>query len=74
MAKKVTFYYHKDCEGCKELRPLVKRAAKVKGYEFTQINVEECETKFCDSLEFVPTVVLDSKKLNMKQMENFLGA
>ena len=72
MAKKVTFYYHKDCDGCKELRPLVKRAAKVKGYEFKQVDVEKCETKFCDNLQFVPTIVLNSKKLNMKQMEKFL--
>ena len=74
MAKQVTFYYHKDCEGCKDLRPLVKRAAEMKGYEFTQVDVEECSTKFCDNLQFVPTIVLNDKKLNMKQMEKFLDS
>ena len=74
MAKQVTFYYHSDCEGCKELRPLVKRAAKMRGLVFKEINVEECETRFCNSLEFVPTVVLDGKKLSMKKMENFLDS
>ena len=73
MAKKVTFYYHKDCEFCKDLRPLVKRAAKAKGLMFEQINVETCETRFCNSLEFVPTIVLSGKKLNKKQVEKFLG-
>ena len=74
MAKKVTFYYHKDCDFCKDLRPLIKKAAKSKGLKFRQVNVETCETKFCDTLEYVPTVVLDGKKLNAKKIENFLGS
>ena len=74
MAKQVTFYYHKDCGFCKDLRPLVKRAAKAKGLGFEQINVEKCTTRFCNSLEFVPTVVVNDKKLNAKQVEKFLDS
>ena len=74
MVKKVTFYYHKDCEGCKDLRPLVKKAAKAKGLKFEQINVESCETRFCNNLEFVPVLVLNGKKLSPKKIENFLSS
>ena len=73
MTKKVTFYYHRDCDGCKELRPLVKKAAKMKGLDFKQVDVEKCETKFCDALSYVPVVVLDGKKLSPKKIENFLS-
>ena len=74
MVKHVTFYYHEDCEGCKDLRPLVKRAAEMKGYKFKQINVEKCSTDFCEKMQYVPTIVLNDKKLNMKQVEKFLSS
>ena len=73
MAKQITFYYHKDCGFCEDLKPLVKKAAKMKGYGFKQVDVETCETKFCNALSYVPVVVLDGKKLSPKKIENFLS-
>ena len=73
MAKQVTFYSHKDCGFCGDLRPLVKKAAKSKGLKFVEVDVEKCESKFCDALSYVPVVVLDGKKLSAKKIENFLS-
>ena len=74
MVNQVTFYSHKDCGFCADLLPLVKKAAKSKGLKFVEVDIEECETKFCDNLQFVPTIVLNSKKLNVKQVEKFLDS
>ena len=73
MAKQVTFYSHKDCGFCDDLKPLIKKAAKSKGLKFKEIDIEKCKTKLCDNLQFVPTIVVDSKKLNAKQIEKFLS-
>ena len=72
MVKKVTFYYHNDCDGCKELKPLIKKVAKAKGLKFKEINVEKCSTRFCDALTYVPAVVIDGKKLSINKIEKFL--
>ena len=73
MAKKtLSFYYHTDCGACKELQPAFKEIAKLKGWKFEKINVENCKSKICDNMEYVPTVYVGKKKLNFKAMEKLL--
>jgi len=70
--KKLTFYYHKDCEACGELKPRFKEVAKLKGWKFRQVNVEKCKTKICDDLDYVPTIYVGRKKLTIEGMEKLL--
>ena len=74
MPKKLTFYYHKDCDACGELKPRFKEVAKLKGWTFRQVNVEKCKTKICDDLDAVPTVYVGRKKLTIEGMEKLLEA
>ena len=70
--KTLTYYWHPDCEGCRELKPVFKEIAKEKGWKYKEIDVADCETKICGTIEYVPTVYLDKKKLDFKDMEKML--
>jgi len=72
MVKTLTYYWHPMCSGCEEAKPLFKELAEIKGWKFKEINIENCETKTCDSLEYVPTVFLGRKKLSIDEMEDLL--
>ena len=72
MVKKVTLYYHKDCDGCMELKPILKKVARSKGWKYKQVNIERCKTPVCDSLGYVPAIEINGRLLNEKQMETFL--
>ena len=74
MPKKLTFYYHNDCDACLELKPRFKEVAKLKGWTFKQVNVEKCKTNICDRMEYVPTVYVGRKKLTIDGMEKLLEA
>lgn len=73
MAKTVTFYFSEYCEGCHTLEPIVKEAAQKKGLKFKTVDVESCNTKRCDSMEWVPSVYIGRKELSMEELEAFLN-
>jgi len=73
MVKTLRYYWHPDCAGCEELRPAFKELAGLKGWRFKAINVENCKTKICDDLEYVPTIFIGRKKLDVKEMEKLLS-
>jgi len=72
MVKNITLYYHKDCYGCMELKPELKKVARSKGWKYRQVNVERCKTKFCDEIDVVPLIVVDGKTLSESEMEAFI--
>ena len=72
MVQKVTLYYHKDCYGCMKLKPILKKVARSKGWKYSARNIEKCNTKLCDSIEYVPTLIVDGKRLNENDLEAFL--
>jgi len=55
-----------------ELKPILKKVARSKGWKYTQKDIEKCKTKLCDSIEYVPALIVDGKRLNEKQIEAFL--
>ena len=71
--KTLSYYWHPDCDACGELKPVFKKIAKLKGWKYKAINVEKCETKICDTMDYVPTVYVDKKKLDFKDMEKLLN-
>lgn len=72
MVDKLTFYYHPMCGGCMEVKPLIKEIAVIKGWKYSEVNVEHCKTKICDDIQFVPTIFLDDKKLDFKEIDTLL--
>lgn len=70
--KTLSYYWHPDCGACKELKPAFQEIAKLKGWKYKEINVEKCETKICDDIEYVPTVFIGNKKLDFGDMEKIL--
>ncbi|GAH49719.1 unnamed protein product [marine sediment metagenome] len=71
--KTLRYYWSPDCSGCEELKPAFKELAKLKGWKYREINVENCKSKICDDIEYVPTVFIGRKKLNLKEMEKMLN-
>ncbi|GAG53863.1 unnamed protein product [marine sediment metagenome] len=67
--KTLSYYWHPDCDACEELKPVFKKLANLKGWKYQEINVEKCETKICKTLDYVPTIYVDSKKLDFENME-----
>ena len=72
MIKKVTLYFHDMCGGCQELKPILKKTARSKGWKYTEKNIEKCKTKLCEDVEYVPTLVVDGKKLSENEMYAFI--
>ncbi len=73
MVKTLRYYWHPDCGGCEELKPAFKELAELKGWKYKEINIETCKSKRCNAMEYVPTVFVGSKKLNLKEMEKLLN-
>ena len=69
----LTFYYSTGCPGCNELEPVVREAARKKGMKFRKVNVDECNTKTCESMAFVPTVYIGKRELSMGELEGLVG-
>jgi len=55
------------------LKPAFKELAKLKGWKYKEVNVETCESKICNSLDYVPTVFIGRKKLDLNDMERLLN-
>ena len=73
MVKTLSYYWHPGCDGCVELKPAFKELAQLKGWKYKEINVENCKTKICNDLDYVPTVFIGKKKLDLKEMEKLLN-
>ncbi len=55
------------------MKPAFKEVAKLKGWKYSEINVETCKSQICDEIECVPTVFVGNKKLDFKEMEKLLN-
>jgi len=69
MSRKITVYYSPDCLGCMELKPIIKEVAKIKKWKYEEVNVDNCDTKICQDLDYVPTIFVDGRKLSIEEME-----
>ena len=73
MAKTLRYYWDPSCGICEELKPAFKELARLKGFKYKELNVETCKSKICNELEYVPTVYVGNKKLDLKEMEKLLN-
>jgi thioredoxin-like negative regulator of GroEL len=69
MTKTITFYWHPECDGCHELKPIIKEVARIKKWRFEEVNIDNCDNEICQSLEYVPTIFIDGRKLSIEEME-----
>lgn len=63
----ITVYKHDGCGGCRELLPVIKKLAKKRKIPLKVINVENCKTKKCDSLGYVPYIEYRGKEIKTSQ-------
>jgi len=73
MVKEITFYYHPMCSGCMEIKPIIKEIAEMKGWKYNEINVVGCKTKICNDLEYVPTIFVDGRQIELEDMDKLLS-
>jgi len=73
MVETLRYYWLPGCGGCEELKPAFKELAKLKGWKYKEVNVETCESKICNSLDYVPTVFIGRNKLDLNDMERLLN-
>ena len=69
MSRKITFYYLIDCEGCVELKPIIREIARIKKWKYEEVDVDKCDTKICQDIKYVPTIFIDDRKLSLDEME-----
>jgi len=55
------------------LKPAFKEVAELKGWNYKEINVENCKSKICNGLDYVPTIYVGDKKLDLNAMEKLLN-
>jgi len=55
------------------LKPAFKELAKLKGWRYKEYNVQTCKSKICNNIEYVPTVYVGSKKLDLSEMDKLLS-
>jgi len=70
--KTLSFYVQKDCGACKEARPAFQEIARLKGWKFKEIDVEKCKTKICNNLDYVPTIYIGKKKIELDELEKLI--
>ena len=55
------------------MKPAFKELAKLKGWKYKEYNVKNCKSKRCNDIEYVPTVFVGRKKLDLNEMEKLLS-
>ncbi len=73
MVKTLRFYWDPSCGVCEELKPAFKELAELKRWRYKEYNVATCKSKICNDLEYVPTVFIGRKQLDLKEMEKLLN-
>lgn len=65
-------YITRWCEACKGELPKIRRSASKLGLTPQIIDVDRCNVKKhprCETVEFVPTVMLDGREISVQQLE-----
>lgn len=73
MVKEITFYYHPMCSGCMEIKPIIKEIAGMKGWAYHEVNVVGCKTKICNEIEYVPTIFVDGREIELEDVNKLLS-
>ena len=55
------------------MKPVFRELATLKGWKYREVNVETCKSKICNSLEYVPTVFIGRRKLDLKEMDKMIN-
>ena len=71
-SKGITAFYAPWCGNCRIVIPKLRAYARRKGYRFEKINVENCKTETCESIGYVPHVLMNGRPMSDKQLERIL--
>jgi len=61
---KITAFYADWCGNCHTIIPKLRAYAKRNGYKFEKINVDKCHTEACESVDYVPHVMVDGRPMS----------
>ncbi len=70
--KGITAFYAPWCGNCHVILPKVEAYARRKGYKFEKINLDKCKTETCDSVDYVPQILLDGRPMSDAQLERII--
>ena len=69
---KITAFYAPWCGNCEAILPKVKAYAKRNGMAFEKIDVDRCGTDQCDSIEYVPSILVDGRPMSDALLEKII--
>ena len=69
---KITAFYAPWCGTCHTILPKVEAYARRNGMMFEKVNVEQCKTDTCESVDFVPHILVDGRPMSDAQLERII--
>ena len=70
---KITAYFAPWCGNCHTIIPKVKAYAKRNGIAFEKVNVDKCTTEVCESIGYVPHILMDGQPISDVQLERIVN-
>ena len=70
---KITAFYAPWCDNCHTILPKVEAYARRNGMSFEKIDVDKCNTEQCNTVDFVPHVLVDGRPMSDSMLERILG-
>jgi len=69
---KLTIYKSDSCEACKQMVPIIKKNAKIRGDKVKVVDIDKCSSKECEAIEYTPTVLKDGKPVSGAELKRLL--
>ena len=69
---KITVYFAEWCGSCKAITPKIKAYARRNGIAFEKIDVDKCTTKTCNSVDYIPHILMDGQLVSDRQLEKMI--
>jgi len=71
---KITAFYAPWCGSCHVVIPKVEAYARRNGISFEKIDVDKCHTETCNSVDFVPHILVDGHPISDAYLEKMIDA
>lgn len=69
---KLTAFYADWCDSCHTILPKLKAYARRNGMSFEKIDIDKCSTETCDSVDYIPHILVDGQPVSDKKLEQMI--
>ena len=69
---KITAFYAPWCGSCHVVIPKVEAYARRHGISFEKVDVDGCNTEQCNSVDYVPTILVDGRPMSDSMLERII--